>query len=416
MNLDDESQLSAFLDDELDPSDRLSVAWSVESSPPSTRLLAELQATQALLQGLDRPAIPLDLTAAILTELAFVKRARARRSRTGVARFAASLVGVASVAASLMLALILLHGKLHDNSMPWLFAAVNPDSPRTHSSGSLDLAAAAAPARTQPAATPSPVVVANHAGDMTPARSKTASPPVTPRPAEPAVFENPEPVRFAQVDAMLGHRKVFRALIVADGLQQAAQTVQSLIEADTAREPDFSRITLARGIVIDPDQPGEAEVYSMVVDEPSLRPFLARLRLAFPSMTLADETEPALVTQLTEVGQVAVFSDVRPSRLNTPPREVQALVATKGTTAHEPLLLSAAGPFDAKPPRPDELANSVEVTDQRVSKPDVARSGTVRSPSIRPVAPPTTIAPIAPIARHPEPVTVLVWVTRTPRP
>ncbi len=147
---------------------------------------------------------------------------------------------------------------------------------------------------------------------------------------------------------MLGHRKVFRALIVADVFDQASRDVRSIIEHDALREPEFGRITLAQGIVIDPDHPGEAEVYSVVMDEPSLRPFLDQLRAKFPGVELHAETEPALVTQLTEVGQVAVFADVRPARLGSPPREIPG--SSPPRRGQEPHPAPAVAQFDPTQP------------------------------------------------------------------
>ena len=62
MNFDD-SQLSAFLDEELDPGDRQLVAWSLESSSVMAQQLADFRSIQGEIAGLERPAIPVDLTA-----------------------------------------------------------------------------------------------------------------------------------------------------------------------------------------------------------------------------------------------------------------------------------------------------------------------------------------------------------------
>ncbi len=408
MNLDDESQLSAFLDDELDPGDRSVVAWSVESSPLLAQQLAEFQATQALIQGLDRPSIPLDLSAAILTRITRANRPKARRSTAGVARFAASLVGVASVAASLMLAIVLLHKTLHQNLAPVVVAG-GVDPARSHLSDNTLLSAAPAANATaaKPAAplAPQSAIVALAPPGLRPPQGRAVEPPKA---------ADAEPARPGQVDALLGHRKVVRALIITDALDQSARKVQAMIEQDGAREPDFGRITLARGIVIDPDQPGEAEVYSMVINESGLPPFLDRLRAAFPSMTFAPETEPTLVTQLTEVGQVAVFSDVRPARLGLPPHDVQALVAAKRAGAsQDSILRSTVVRMAPNSDHSDDLPTNDEARTQ--SHPPTLDSKAAMDLTHVPGGA-ALVRPTPKVSVDNEPVTVLVWVARAARP
>ena len=411
MNLDDESQLSAFLDDELDPGDRSVVAWSVESSPLLAQQLAEIQATQALVQGLDRPSIPLDLSAAILPRITRANRPKARRSTAGVARFAASLVGVASVAASLLLAIVLLHKTLHQNLAP-VVVADDADSFRSHPSDNTPPSAVPAPAAStapdQPAAplAPQSAIVAL----APPSLRKSPQG----RAVEPLKAAEAEPARPGQMDALLGHRKVVRALIITDVLDQSARKVQAMIEQDSAREPDFGRITLARGIVIDPDQPGEAEVYSMVINESGLPPFLDRLRAAFPSMTFAPETEPTLVTQLTEVGQVAVFSNVRPARLGLPPHDVQALVAAKRAGAsQDSILRSTVVRMAPNSDHSDDLPTNDEARTQNHPPP---LDGKAAKDLAKVPGGAALVRPTPKVSVDNEPVTVLVWVARAARP
>ena len=69
MNLDDDSYLSAYLDDELDPADRLAIEWSVESSPPLGEQLRSLCLARDSVAGLDRPGIPCDLAPLVVARL-----------------------------------------------------------------------------------------------------------------------------------------------------------------------------------------------------------------------------------------------------------------------------------------------------------------------------------------------------------
>ena len=410
MNFDDDTQLSAFLDDELDPGDRMAVAWEVESSTATARQLADLQSARDLVRGLGRPTIPVDLGAAVLAELAARRpqaRPRSKRS-TGVRRFAAAFVGVASLAASLMVAMVLLHRTLHDDAHPWLFSRANRPAALSRQ---LDPVLVAPLAAAEPAADQSPRSLAPSHSISHPQSQATTALDRTKLASNPTV-EGPEPARPGQVDALLGHRKVFRALIVTDVLDRASRDVRSIIEHDGLREPEFGRITLAQGIVIDPEHPGEAEVYSVVMDEPSLRPFVEQIRAKFPAVELHAETEPTLVTQLSEVGQVAVFADVRPARLGLPPRELPGIVAGLGGDNVDHFPPPAVARLDpTEPPdggfAADPLARA-QVAD-KTTPPIAGKPSRARPQAGLPAAP-------AKPAPSTEPVTVLVWVARsTPR-
>ena len=428
MNIDD-SQLSAFLDEELDPGDHLLVAWNVESSPDVARQLAGLRSSRDAVAGLDRPAIPRDLSAAVLADIAHWQDRRRRRSLTRIGRTVATVVGAGAVAASLLFALVLLYRPLHDDSAPRLFVTFGSVAPaRNHPAHPLNLAANA-PAAAPSVASQSPRV----AESITPPRltkdkakakakgsatsldvAQAVTPKPTPAPSSPAVAAadpvgGPEPARPGQVDAMLGHRKVLRALIVTDVLDQTSRRVRTLIEQDTAREPEFGRITLAQGVVIDPAQPGEAEVYTVVMTEPSSVSFLAQLKRAFPGVLIEAESDPATVAHLSEVGQVAVFSGVRPAPLGEPPAEVAAFVATKGAPSPDQIHLPRPDPFDAGAFQPDQLAQA---------RPEPEAIARRRGQTKAMIVPPTDPEARVEADQQPipdEPVTVLVWVTRKPQ-
>ena len=402
MNLDDQSQISAFFDDELDPGDRLLIAWSIESSPASAQELADLKATQGLVRGLDRPAIPRDLSPAILKAISPTSK-KPRPTTRAAARIAAALVGIGSIAASLFLALTLLHRSLHDDSKFELTPSVASPEDRTNSLIHPPLILADA--------TPDRSTASTRPGMTAPSVVGSDSRPIKLAEAKATGIEGIEPARPGQVDAMLGHRKVLRALIVADVLDPTSNRVRSFIERDLGREPVFGRITLTQGIVVDPDRPGEAEVYSVVMSEPGCGPFLDRLRRAFPSMELEGEPEPTLVTQLTEVGQVAVFSGVRPARLGSPPGEISSVVAARAVAHQDHFPPPSIVPLDPTAPRmSDPSPGTGEVSPRVVQKSNVALSVSA--------APPVGNPPGSPSSPHAddELVTVLVWVTRSPKP
>ncbi len=435
----DESQLSAFLDNELDPDDHLMVAWNVESSLATAQQLADLKSARDLVAGLGRPAIPLDLSSAVLADIARLTPQR-RPLYVRVGLTAAMFGGVGALAASLILALLLLFPTLHDNPTSPALVSTPPTELRTDPIHPLpiartltppvapnltaskpggvqdrletDLASLPAPVMprftnpTLPAAS-APVVVAEGAGKV---RSRQQNPPEAPVDPARAARISPTNVELPAeaIDAMLGNRRVLRALIVTDVLDQTTREVRSLIEHDPGRQPDFGRITLTQGIVIDPDQPGEAEVFSVVMPNANTADFLARLARDFPDVRVEAETTPALVTHLSEIGQVELIPD-GPTRLGLPPREIRALVATKRAANQEHLSLpelEAAG-FGTDPladARQNQLRADLAPAQARKPKAKQAVGG------ITPHSGPVVAAGID--TAH-ESVTVLVWVART---
>ena len=67
MNLDEETFLTAYLDDELDPELRLGVDSALLSSPALVEDLRDLTAVRDLVAGLGRPAPAVDISVAVLS-------------------------------------------------------------------------------------------------------------------------------------------------------------------------------------------------------------------------------------------------------------------------------------------------------------------------------------------------------------
>ena len=121
-------------------------------------------------------------------------------------------------------------------------------------------------------------------------------------------------------------------LIVTDIVGgHADRQVGELLEKTPRRTASFGRITVSQGIVIDPDHPGEATVFAVVMDDRELKTFQGELEQSFPSAVEESGPRPEVVTQLAEIGQVSILpgttvADVllpneRPSRaLRTEPQ------------------------------------------------------------------------------------------------
>ncbi len=398
MNLDDESLLSAYLDDELEPADRLPVEWSVESSPPLADQLRALAMARDAVAGLPRSSAPRDVAFAVVADLA-AARARARRpSRLRASgQLAAAAAGLAAMAACLLLAVVLLHRSTHDDAHPGLFTFLDridhPDRPHT-----LPQAGLGAPPRVASnviATKPTP-----------PAPGATGAAPPAPRtaPADPPapVEEARDSARRRQVAGMIDQDRVVRVVIVTD-IIDASERVRSLIHQDARKDPDFGRITVGQGIVVDPGRPEGADVYPVVLDEPGSRHLVARLEKEFPGLMVEPDVSPELLTQLPEVGQVAIFRGTGAGRLVEPPDEVKPYIARKD-----------------HPPR-DEYARPEILPIDDASTPLVARgagSGSRHDGDLPEPPLPTTedlVLGPRPSRRSSGSVAVLVWVTRPTR-
>ncbi len=381
MNQDDESYLSAYLDDELDPADRLAVIWSVETSPASAEQLRALATARDAVAGLGRPPAARDLAPAVVAHLSAARRRSLLRALARPGRVAAAVACLMTMAASLAIALVLLHRSTHPLALHPEIALESTSSPapRNHP--------------IDPIATPPAPPSTSVASLLVPPTRPEA------RPAAGPDDEGREREVRRRVDRMLGSPDVRRVLIVTDEVG-ASDRIRDLIRQDARKDPDFARIRIATGIVLDPARPEEAEVFAVVLDEPGCGPFLDRLQGIFPGMEVEGEASPALVTQLTEVGRVAIFPGIEASPLVDPP----AGVATLGVKQDAP----KPDIYDLHAP---DLVGAGRAPEGPV--PPVVRAGPAigREAVVGP-------GPAGPglVTRADGPVTLLVWVTRPGRP
>ncbi len=389
MNLDDETILSSYLDDELDPADRLVVEWAVESSPPLGEQLRALATARDAVAGLARPRPPRDFSFAVVAEIAAARRPGRRAILVRSGRLVAAVAGVSAMAASLLIALVLLHHSTHGNGVASLSALIHPaPAPgRTHIA-TLPLAPVTPPSPPLVAAKSAPAVVV--ASSIATATARAEPPSALPAAAIPPDGAR-EPERRRAVAEMMGRRRVLRALIVTD-VVDASDRVKSLIERDPRKSPEFGRIAIYQGIVVDPDNPEAADVFSVALDERGCRPFLDRLRREFPGLRVDGDVGPELLTQLPEVGQVALFPGTGAAELGAPPAEVRPFIAAKDTPSRH-----IDGVEDAGPAPAGDDALVVKFAGESPARRE--RDGGDPAPSPTP----------------PEPVTVLVWVTHPHR-
>ncbi|WP_435016572.1 anti-sigma factor family protein [Tundrisphaera sp. TA3] len=324
MNLDDDTLLSAYLDDELDPADRMAVAWSIESSPPLAGRLSDLAATRDAVAGLGRPGIPRDLAPDLLARIASRQAARPRAGSRAASVLLAG--GFVSIAASLLAAMFFVYRATHDLDRPTLFAFFPKATPAK---------APAAPRAKPPTVPEQPASPADGAPMLARLAAPATDAAIPPPPASPT----PTPVALireaadrGKIAGMLERPDVHRILIVTDVID-AGDRVRSLIQRDIRKHPDFGRITVSEGIVIDPRHPGEADVFTLVMDGRESEPFLGKLARAFPRTDVVVEPrpDPFILTQLAEVGEASVLPGLAPNSPSLP--LVLAMEDTPGTRA-----------------------------------------------------------------------------------
>ncbi len=148
------------------------------------------------------------------------------------------------------------------------------------------------------------------------------------------------------------------------------------------RTPSYGRFTVSQGIIVDPEHPGEATVYAVVMDAQELSALRAKLLEAFPANVEEAEPKPEVVTELAEVGRVSVFPGVTVADVFVPSE------GPKTALKAEPKRMPDAVRFESGMP---DLGSS-QVTDP-VGPRDVAKRGrclflaarTARSRPVRPL-------------------------------
>jgi hypothetical protein len=390
MNLDDESHLSAYLDDELDPPDRLAVEWSIESSPPLADQLRSIALARDAVAGLDRPAIPCDLAPALGARIASNRRTTRRRTPARVVLAISGFAGFSAIAATLLFALYRLNESLHpsaDRPIAIVQATDPAPAPRTH---------IVEPSAPEPIpALPSPVLVLNEKD------SSPKSPLDPPVPPSEAVERDSRQV----ISGILGRSHVRRIVIVTDVID-ASERVKALIAKGGRETPEFGRISITQEIVIDPDHAEAAEVFAVPIDERGRRSFVERLQRSFPDLIEEGQSTPELVTQLTEVGHVAVFRGLKAAPLGDPPSDLPEFIANR-EGERNPFVFDADRPsLDfGQSSRPGSIKRFQTVKADGGPGSSGTGSEFIGPPDVDRKAPP----------KPGERVTLLVWVTRPSR-
>jgi hypothetical protein len=134
-----------------------------------------------------------------------------------------------------------------------------------------------------------------------------------------------------KIREMLDSPNLTRTFIVLDVLGGSARDrVEELVQKTPRTEASYGRITVSQGIVIDPRHPNEATVFALVMNEQELGHFQKKLKQSFPGRVDDVAADPAVVTQLADIGQVAVLPGSRATEVVIP-TEVSPRIAALRT-------------------------------------------------------------------------------------
>jgi hypothetical protein len=281
MNLeDDDSLLSGYLDGELDPAQREAVEAALAGDPELAARLADLEALRRQLGGLARPLAPRDVTANVLAHLRRDPRARARTALRRHPRLAWG--GLAAAAAAL---------------------ALLASQPPGFGLGLRRPGAGAIPAGGHRGFAP----LTADAGGPGPA---PAALPAASASAEGLAAEFAAERERDRVRALLDRPGVRRLVVVVDEItSQTLTSAEDALAATPRVERLQGRLRIGQGIAPDPDRPGEALVYTVVLDDHELGNLQTQLERRLATAEVGRSAEPAapeLVTQLADVGQILV--------------------------------------------------------------------------------------------------------------
>jgi hypothetical protein len=304
MKLDDETLLTAYLDGELTENERLAVEEAVRTSPRLGVQLRELASVRGLVAGLSRPAIHFDLVDPVMSQIAL-------RPTSWVAsvlskRFAIGS-GLAAAAAFLVAVSVLFATRSHSQ---WPHAS-HPEIAR-------------AEPQPEPSRVPTPVPTHPRETDAQP--RIVEQPPGAPQSA-PILASAPD---HDEIEADRERQQIIehlggpchRIVVAVDELQRGASEVQALLRDTPRTAARYGRIAISNGHIVDPNEPGEAVVFVVMLDEHELAFLEQRLQEKLHlGLTAADFPAAATVTMLSDISQIDSLSGTPVARLVPAPRD-----------------------------------------------------------------------------------------------
>lgn len=394
MKLDDETFLTAYIDGTLPAGQRESVESALAADPRLAEELRGLVSVRDIVAGLPRPAAPADLSGPVLERIGNCRPGSspfAKILRMPVPEWTGSIsIALASAAALLVAGTLAIVWNSSDMGAVGPGITVIPPRPKVE---------AIDPGTNPNSPSPKTYEVAGGAG---PSRNETL-----------------EAAKAHEVQRWLDRPELHKVFVVTDVLgRQSAPQVGSILEKMPRRNAEFGKITVAQGIVLDPQKPGKATVYVVLMDDNELNLLRQKLNDTFRDGVKEDTPNSSVVTQLADIGQVSIVpgtpvADLVDNRLTEPSRAIRSEdikdLAESKTVREEGIdpLVDPGKVFD-----PGVLGSNKGPT------PEQLRSGP--HPGVAPPAEPaqskleTQVAEAKatpPARREPPPHVVLVWVT-----
>jgi len=377
MNLNDESFITAYLDGELDPPNRLKVEAALLADPKLAERLQELSYVRGAVSGLPRPTVPHDVSSQVLVAIDHLPEVRLRRFVRSSIRSPRRMGLAAGIAAALLVVVTIPairhngnNGNELHNDDPAPVVSVLPHETNPTPPPSVPTETAPPPEVPLVAVSPKPVT--------TPVRSLV-----------PSAAERREGKDREALTEVLDTPGVRRLLLYVDSLDsRTLNHVESALQKTHRTHPFRARQRVAQSIVIDPSQPNEAVVYTVVLTESERETLETNLEESLQVAPQSnDASPPELVTRLGEVGDLQVWD----SPATPEPARIQA-----SRSAPEPVAPSFGHVVDLDP---GETAGSP----LRVH-PGTIFKGRTRKQS-----------PTAPKPPEEKGTVYLVWVTTRPR-
>ncbi len=281
----DDTLLSAHLDDELSGAVREAVEAAIAADPALAERLRLLGETKRAVSSLSRPAIGVDLAGAVLNRIERDRTAANRRPYYWIATAASLLFALAIWVQPLELG--------HPPKNGQDVVVTNVPTPHVET-----------------------------AKDETVAPVEPVGPPVI------AEVKYTEPMPDANLHArdqmlqMLDRPGVRRIVIVVDAIDPAARaSVNDALMLLPRKNPEFTNVKLAQGIVLDPTYPGEAEVFATVMDWPERRQLLDKLEDEFKTVIDQTVVDPHVGLQLADMSGVQMGVGRRAAGLGQGPEQ-----------------------------------------------------------------------------------------------